>query len=496
MKYIAFILTISFSTYLLAQDSKRNTSIHHQWYSSFNNNNAIKRVVLDAYQKEFGYSPEYDPRYRGVHSISFNEIERMCYDLINSDTCRNMPEDKRIQCDNLEEMSDLKVKSLKTAGFINSLGNMYSGIEETISGIFYWIKDTSSDEKIAQTNEVIDHVATAVDNEFSKRHEPTKRIIPFYNIAGRGIAWTGAALGTVSSGVDSILVDPIEEAYEAYSTRHCLNIEARASLVTQLTTNGVIEAVSFLIGGPLVNGTRKTAHFLGAARKFIGKTHKEAFMEIFENSKLTSTEIQTLVTGGRFDLIQDEEVRDQIKDIITDYLAQRYPDITRPEVIQLVNENDITNDILDVFQEIEILDNDGNPVHYIKELIDGRRTIENGQQVTRPSFFQQAQTRGVIGRVTFSRDARSKLSALNGDADRIKENFEEFITDMNNDNLGFDYLFRRWNHSRLQSTDIYHARIGGGHPTYVICYRRENDIINLFFFGTHEEAGLSYNACR
>ena len=207
MKHLVFILVISFSSYLSAQNSEWATSVNPQLYSHANNNNVIKRIILDAYQKEFGYDPKYDLRYTNISAIHFDEIESMCHGLINSDTCSETPEEKRLKCDNLEEMSDFQVTAYQQAGFGNALGDMLSEVIEIGGAIFTWTLDTSSNEKIAQANKVIDRITTAVGDNIRERYEPTKRIIPFYNIAGRGIAWTGALAGTVASGVEPMFID-------------------------------------------------------------------------------------------------------------------------------------------------------------------------------------------------------------------------------------------------------------------------------------------------
>ena len=142
MKYIIFILTVSFNTYVSAQNNERAiTASNYQGHFSINNNNAIKRIIVNAYQKEFGYDRKYDSRYRSIHSISFNEIEQMCYDVVNSETCSEIPEEQRIKCDNLEEISDWQFRAHEQAGLINSIENMASGTRDFFVSSWNWAKD-------------------------------------------------------------------------------------------------------------------------------------------------------------------------------------------------------------------------------------------------------------------------------------------------------------------------------------------------------------------
>ena len=275
-----------------------------------------------------------------------------------------------------------------------------------------------------------------------------------------------------------------------------MNIEARAGLIAQLTTGGLIEAAIFFIGGPMANGTRRTAHLLDKARKFVGRTHKDALIEIFEKSDLTSIDIRNLVKGGDIDSnsIQDEEARQQLRELITEYLVQKHPDIPESHIVGSIT----PNDTLDVLQEIEVLDRDGNPVDYINEVIDKKRQAQQTRQEGGVNFGEQVRNR-VIGRVHITRGVQETFDALH--IETVKEKLQDFIAALNiQDRLIRTDRLRPYMPPRsgfnLVDTDAQHAHINRGHPTYVVCYRLEDDIINLFFFGTHEEAGLSYDACK
>ena len=294
-----------------------------------------------------------------------------------------------------------------------------------------------------------------------------------------------------------MIVDPIKEAYEAYTTRHCLSIEARAELITQLTTEGVIEAVGFVIGGPIINGTRRTARFINVAEEFIGRSHKEALISILDK-QLSSAEITDLIRGGRFERIGNEETREQVKEIVAEYLMQKNPDIPGSEVVALMNEGAFgPDDIKDVFKEIELLNADGSPIKYVDEIINRKRNAKNGQNTTRLSFAEQIQT-GVIGKVRVSEDVQKIFDTLN--IEPVKERFQDLIEALNIQDRSIradrlrPYMPRKG--FSLVDTDAKHARISRGHPSYVACYKMKNDIIELFFFGTHEEAGLSYDVCK
>ena len=182
-----------------------------------------------------------------------------------------------------------------------------------------------------------------------------------------------ASVGTLASGAKSLIFTPIKELYKTYNTRHCLSIEARAELMLQLTVEGMIEAATIIVGIPVIRVVGTTNRYMTLAEKFIGKTHKQGLIEIFGNSELSSTEIQSLIKGGRFDSIQNEETRQEIKEIFTDYLAQKYPDSLAEDIIELVDEDSISDEILTALREVEILDADGNSTNYINQIIERKR---------------------------------------------------------------------------------------------------------------------------
>ena len=175
IKHVIFMLVINFSPYLFAQG---------EWISS--TNSSIKRIIINAYQKEFGY----DLNYIDISSISFDEIERMCHELVNSETCSKIPEEKLIKCNNLEEVSDLQVTTYKAAGF----GNVIRDMHETGGNVLGWIWNTNEDEKLSQADEVIGHIGSTINREISERYEPAKRIISPHNFLLRGVAWTGTVI--------------------------------------------------------------------------------------------------------------------------------------------------------------------------------------------------------------------------------------------------------------------------------------------------------------
>ena len=101
MKYksLIFISIMSLCLELFAQsdDAQTTLSTNYQSYSYTDSFVSIKRIIVDAYQKEFGYDSRYDPRYMNVNSISFDEIKRICHEVASSDTCNNIPEEKAYQ---------------------------------------------------------------------------------------------------------------------------------------------------------------------------------------------------------------------------------------------------------------------------------------------------------------------------------------------------------------------------------------------------------------
>ena len=91
---------------------------------------------------------------------------------------------------------------------------------------------------------------------------------------------------------------------------------------------------------------------------------------------------------------------------------------------------------------------------------------------------------GVIGRVHTARSVQETFNALH--IETVRQRLQDFIAVLNiQDRLIRRDRLRPYIPSKhgfnLADTDAQHAHINRGHPTYVVCYRLENDIINLFF---------------
>ena len=312
-------------------------------------------------------------------------------------------------------MSDIQVNAHKIAGFEDAIEDMTLEAIDISGNILDWIWNTTQDEKMSQADGVIGHVATTIDDEIDERYGPARRIIPPHNFLIRGAFWTDAATETVAAGLNSFIIEPIKEIYENYSTRHCLDIDNRAALGTQLLIESGVELLSAIPFTAIPVRALKTIRGLDKldrTRNLVGKSHKEALISVFDN-QLSSTEITDLMRGGNFDLIDNEETRQQIKEIVTDYLIQKNPDIPESEVIALVNEGAIFSDeVQDIFQEIGLLDASGNPINYVDEIANRKRDIEVEARERNSQTTTEAANQ--LDRINISDNVRNRLNELGG----------------------------------------------------------------------------------
>ena len=263
--------------------------------------------------------------------------------------------------------------------------------------------------------------------------------------------------------------------------------------------------LSALLGGPPVSGHRKLSRFIKVAQPFVTEnsfTHRGALMELF--LKLTEKEVITLITTRDLNAMAFNHNNQQIREIIIDFYVQKNNDVLNmdDESIDRIYEllyNEVTKEeVEDVFRALNLMPNDSNADEssyedHLNKILEEIRTIKKQRQ-KRSIFIQQLQN-GTVERVHVSKSVIRKFNDL--DRERIRNDFIEFIKDMNDKSLNYNYLHRKWKHSNLNpKTYLYHAHIGKGHPTYVICYTMENNIINLFFFGTHEQTGKKFKICK
>ena len=269
----------------------------------------------------------------------------------------------------------------------------------------------------------------------------------------------------------------------------------KTTYVSAHIESGETACLSALLADSIVELSR----FITAARSLDGIEHRNALMELF--LELRENEIKDLITTRDINIIPLNHNNQKIKAIIANYYVQKNNDVLNmdDESINRIYESlydEITREeVEEVFRALNIMPSDSNAdetyhKHHLNRILEEIRTAKK----RRRNIFNQPMQPRIIGRIHISKPVIKKINALK--KERIKSNLQNFIEDMNNNSLSFDYLHRKWKHSKLKDTNIYHAHIAEGYPTYVVCYTVENNIINLFFFGTHEKTDRKFKICK
>ena len=260
---------------------------------------------------------------------------------------------------------------------------------------------------------------------------------------------------------------------------------------------------SALVGGPIDEGKRKLSHLIKAAKDFVTKEgirHRNALMEMF--LELREDEVRFLITTRDFNFIAFNHNHQQIREIIVDYYIQKSNHIlsmSDEEIDRIYKDlyNEITKEeVEEVFRALSILPSDSRSSkthddYHLERILEEIRTIKS----QRKKNDQKVKTGR---RVRVSEDVQKAFEAL--DVETVKERFQDFIEVLNIQDRSKrterlkPYMPREG--FSLANTNTQHAHIGGGQPTYIACYIVENDMVNVFFFGTHEQAGKSYKICK
>ena len=258
--------------------------------------------------------------------------------------------------------------------------------------------------------------------------------------------------------------------------------------------------------GPIIDGHRRLSHFIIEARAFVtkdGVRHRDALMELF--FKLREEEVEALITKRDLNIMDFNHDNQQIREIIIDFYVQKNNNILNMSdkninrIYELLYNEVTKEEVEEVFRALSILPSDSNASKadhnlHLERILEEIRTIKSQRK---ENFNQQVKT-GIIGRVRLSEDVQKAFEAL--DVETVKEKFQDFIEVLNIQDRSKrterlkPYMPREG--FSLANTNAQHAHIGGGQPTYIACYIVENDMVNVFFFGTHEQAGKSYKICK
>ena len=261
---------------------------------------------------------------------------------------------------------------------------------------------------------------------------------------------------------------------------------------------------SALLGGPIVDGKRKLSPYISTARDLEGIRHRDALMEIF--LELTESEIRALIEIKDINVIVKNNSQAQIKEIITDFHIQKNNDVLNMDDESIdrlyLSYNEVTEkEVEEVFRVLNIISSDSNASkghrnYHLKKILEEIEEIRKANE-RKDIFYRQLQV-GIIEKVRVSKDVQKTFNVLNDEV--VKEKFQDFIEVLNIQDrlIRIDRLrsYMPKEGFALADTNVQHAHINGGNPTYLVCYTIENNIIDLFFFGTHEQMGKKFKICK
>lgn len=231
---------------------------------------------------------------QSVHIRANEGIERICEVVKSSDVCQSIPQDDRLNCDELRagaKRNPFEFLQGCTTGLFDSATEMLSFAMQALETIFHAVFnpiDTTS-ETITETTEYFRSTKLYLTNEFDKAYEEASP--PFRRTK---------AAGQMLYSISSLLINNIQQFLtNHYQEFGCLNFRARMEAVCLVASEVLIPPASALAllkyGSKAIKSSSKVNAFIARQKQRFNITPQiKKLAENSLNRQLTDQEVASV----------------------------------------------------------------------------------------------------------------------------------------------------------------------------------------------------------